>query len=389
VSVFERRFVDTAIWGWCIFAVILFGLMLWQPGRSLFQTYADASYQFWAGIVPPADFKTGYYYLPISQILYTPFALLGDRIGGVSLQIAGVGLTTLAAWELARLLVPDRTRFAFAIILLLIIAGVAGILRTAQLDSLMWPLTACAAAAIGRGKFWAAAGILSLAFAIKPTAIVALLLMGVTWPGVGLRLVPLVIAVIFLPVLATDWDFVRRLYVSLAERITGAVAEPRNWNDLGNLLAYVGLPVPFAIMMTVRAVAAVATLIPAWAARRRLPPPLAAFSVFALASLYLLLFNPRTEGGGYAGLSLVAAPLAARMFLLEGRAYSGALLAAVCLLMGLPGLTPGTMRLFEIWMKPSLGIAVTILVLIPRAFDARRWEPGRARISEETAPILR
>ena len=73
---------------------------------------------------------------------------------------------------------------------------------------------------------------------------------------------------------------------------------------------YIGVPVPFATMMTIRAIAALPTLGLAIAAKHRLPPAMAAFSAFALAALYLLLFSPRTEGGGYAGLSLVAAPLA-------------------------------------------------------------------------------
>jgi hypothetical protein len=212
--------------------------------------------------------------------------------------------------------------------------------------------------------------------------------MGAAWPAVGLRVAPLVLAVVLLPFLFADRAFVIQLYISLGERITGAVAEPRNWNDLGNLLNYIGMPVPFVIMMIMRAAAAVPTLGLAVVAKNRLPPPLSAFSAFALAALYLLLFNPRTEGGGYAGLSLVAAPLAARMLLVESRPLAAAMLMSVCVLMGLPGLTPLTMKLFGVWMKPSLGLAVTILVLIPRALDPRLWQPRPAATSEGPLPAL-
>jgi hypothetical protein len=362
--------------------------MLWHPDWTVMKPYVDGSNQFWAHIVPPKDYLTGYYYLPASQILYTPIALLGDRAGGVLLQVTGLALMTWAAWELTRLLVPERTRFAFSIVLLLIIAGVAGILRTIQLDSLLWPLTALAAAAIAQARYWRAAAILALALAIKPTAIVALLVMGATWPAVGLRLAPLVGGVVLLPFLFADRAFVIQLYVSLGERITGAVAEPRNWNDLGNLLNYIGMPVPFGIMMMVRAAAALPALGLVIAAKNKLPPPMAAFSAFALAALYLLLFNPRTEGGGYAGLSLVAAPLAARMLLVESRPFAAAMLISVCMLMGLPGLTPLTMQMFGVWMKPSLGLAVTILVLIPRALDPRLWQPRPAEVAQGPLPAL-
>jgi alpha-1,2-mannosyltransferase len=371
----ERRFFKFALSMWGAFSLIIVILTILRPNRSLVGAYADASEQFWAGVLPASEYLSGFYYLPASQILYTPIALADDRIGGAVLQLISVALMTWAVWELVRLLVPSRTKFAFAISLFLIISGVAGILRIAQLDALMWALLALAAGAIARDRVWLAAVVLALALAIKPTAIVGLLLMGVLWPRVGVRLVPLVAGVVFAPFLFAGWDYVVRLYLSLADRIAGAVQQPRNWHDIGNMLAHLGLPVPFAIMLAVRAAAAPATLGIAWLARSRLERPFAAFLAFSFAALYLLLFNPRTEGGGYAGLSLVAAPLATRMLLVEGRTYLGGLLAGVCLLMGMPGLTPGTMVIFGVWLKPMMGILVTAVVLIPRALDHRRWDP--------------
>jgi hypothetical protein len=104
-----------------------------------------------------------------------------------------------------------------------------------------------------------------------------------------------------------------------------------------------------------------------------LPLPQSAFTAFALSALYLLLFNPRVEGTGYVGLALVAAPLAARAILHEGQANVGALLIVICALLGVTGLTPGTLSLFGVWLKPFLASLVAMIVVIPRALDPRLW----------------
>jgi alpha-1,2-mannosyltransferase len=368
----ERRFFNSAIAAWIIFALILVTLLILRPHRSLLTLYATASQQFWAGVVPAKDYFTGFYYLPASQILYTPIAVAGKTASGVIAQFLSVALITSAAWELTRLLVPERTKFAFAIVLLLLMPGVAGILRIAQLDALMWALTALAASAIARERWLAAATMLALAFAIKPTGIVAALLMGAVWPRLGIRLMPLLLFVLVAPFLCAEWKYVMQLYGSLFERIGGAIQQRRNFMDMGSMVASFGWKVPFAVMLVVRTAMAFAILGIACVARQRLEPPIAAFHAFALAALYLLLFNPRTEGGGYAGLSLVAAPMAARMIVFEGRPYAAAWLAGVCLAMGIPSLNYSTQAFFGVWFKPTLAILVLVLILIPRAL-AVNW----------------
>jgi hypothetical protein len=375
----ERRFVWAAITAWVIFAVILAVLLTVLPKRSLVPLYASASQQFWNGIIPAREYLVGFYYLPVSQILYTPIALAGPRLGAVVAQIISMGLITWAAWELTGLLIPARRKLAFAMVLLLIIPGTAGILRIVQLDAAMWALTALAAGAIARERAGLAATLLTLAFAIKPTAVVAAMLMGAVWPRVGLRLLPLMLFALLLPFLCAHWNYVAQLYGSLFDRVGGAIQQRGHWMDLGNMLTRgLGLKVPFVVMLAIRAAAAPLALAITLVARRRLELPFAAFLAFAFSALYLLLFNPRTEGGGYAGLSLVAAPFAARMLLIEGRNSGAALMALVCAAMGVTSLTHFTMAFLGLWLKPTLGILVTLFVLIPRALDPRLFHPVRS-----------
>jgi alpha-1,2-mannosyltransferase len=376
-SVNERRFINSAITAWAIFALTLAILLILRPQRSLLPLYAEASQQFWAGVIPAKEYLAGFYYLPASQILYTPIAIAGLRVGGLAAQLISIVLMTWAAWEFTRLLVPERTRLAFAMVLLLLIPGVAGILRVVQLDAPMWALIALAASAIARERLGTAAMLLALAFAIKPTAIVAAMLMGATWPRLGIRLVPLMLCVLLLPFLCAEWKYISQLYASLLERIGGAIQQRRNWMDVGNLLtAGMGWRVPFVLMLGIRAAMAPATLGITWVARKRVERTFAAFLAFAFAALYLLLFNPRTEGGGYAGLSLVAAPIAARMLVIENKPYAAAMLACVCVAIGITSLTYSTMAFFGVWFKPTLGILVTFLVLIPRALYPQLFLPA-------------
>jgi hypothetical protein len=358
---------------WGAFIVIVVALALFEDGRSLIGFYADASLEFWQGVVDPDDYVHGFYYLPASQILFTPFALAGPQVGGALWRLLGFAIVTLAARRWAEVLVPKRTRLAWAGILVLIIPAGAGVFRNGQFDAPMWGLLLLAAASLARARLWEAAAALALAFALKPTAIVAVALMGAVWPMLGVRLAALLVVVLAGPFVFADPAFVAEQYRHMAGGIAGAVQTPGRFIDLAAVLEHYGIDVPFVVMMAVRTAAALATLALALAARTRLGPPQAAFMAFALAAFYLLLFNPRQEGVGYVGLALVCAPLAVRAWHAEREQGLGLALMAACVGMGATGLTPLTLRLLSPWAKPLLAIVVATTVVVPRALAARRW----------------
>ncbi len=365
----ERRFFNGAVFMWTIFTIVIVTLSIISPTRTLIPLYAAATNDFWAGI----NHRWDYYYLPASQIIFTPFAALGDQVGGVLWRLVAVGLLSMAAWQWTAILVVDRARSALGVFLLLLIPGAAGVLRNGQFDAHMWALIMIGAAAIARCRNWQAAIALAFALALKPQAIVAVLLIGTTWQHVGARLLPLVFLVLALPFLCADREFVLQLYADVIHGISIGVQQIGDWNDLGGMLQKFGLAVSDPVMTGIRVAAALAALAIALIARRMLPLPQSAFTAFALSALYLLLFNPRVEGSGYVGLALVAAPLAARAILHEGRASLGALLIVICALLGVTGLTPGTLSLLGVWLKPFLASLVAITVVIPRALDPQLW----------------
>jgi alpha-1,2-mannosyltransferase len=364
----------TGLATWGIFAIVIVTLsIIAGADRSLIPLYSAASFDFWAHQVPATDYLYGYYYLPTSQILFTPFAWLGLDAGGILWRLLAFGLFGLAAWEWAKILVPNRKCDACALMLVLLIPGAAGVLRIGQFDAPMWALIFLGFAAIAHERWLSAAVMLATAFAIKPTAIVPALLAGALWPSLGLRLLPLVLIVLGMPLLFADGEFVSRLYISLFDRISGATREAGWFNSLSDLLTYVGLAVPYVAMTWVRVIAAIGTLLLGWASIRRLPHAPAVFIVFALSAIYLLLFNPRTEGIGYVALSLVTAPLAARAMLLEGRAGTAATAVLVCISVGIPGLTYDTLHALDPWFRPALAILAFVLIVAPRSLERLRW----------------
>lgn len=376
----ERQFFNGAVLVWAFFTTVVAALSFISPTRTLVPLYAAATNDFWAGL----NHRWDYYYLPASQILFTPFAALGEQIGGVLWRSVAVGLLSIAAWQWTAILVSERARPALGVFLLLLIPGAAGVLRNGQFDAHMWALIMISAAAVARGRNWPAAIALALALALKPQAIVAVLLIGTTWPRVGARLLPLVLLVLALPFLCADREFVSQLYADFIHGISIGVREIGDWNDLNGMLQKFGLAVPYPIMTSIRVAAALAALAITLIARRRLPLPQSAFTAFALSALYLLLFNPRVEGSGYVGLALVAAPLAARAFLHEDRIGVGALLIAICALLGVTGLTPATLSFLGVWLKPLLASLVAIIVVVPRALNPQLW---RNVVTGDAPPI--
>lgn len=381
-SVNHNHWVRICLGSWVVYGLVLGALVLLQPySHSLTPFYAEAAFNFWSAHVEELNALHGFYYLPVARLLFTPFAFAGIAVGGLLWWMVGYGLITLSAWQWARLLVPGERSRAFAMILVVTLPASAAVLRNGQFDAPTWALMALGAAAVGGGQWWRAAAALGFALAIKPNAIVAIMLIGVIWLPVGLRLMPFIAVLLAIPYINPNWTYVNELYVSWIHQTVDALPQPGRWNNLANALAYFGIDIPYQTMTFVWLVAAVATLVFGLATARQLPRIHAAFVVLMLTAVYLLLFNPRTEGSSYVGLALVAAPIAARLAFIEGRSGWSAAVAALAILPGMVGVAPLTMRLFGIWLGPLLACIFLVAVITPRARPAAWAARDSARLA--------
>jgi len=263
-------------------------------------------------------------------------------------------------------------------ILPLLMPTASGVLANGQFEGPMLALLALAAADIADNRWRRAALIAGLAVGLKPIAVVFVLLAAAVWPAyrwVGLGAAAATLA---LPFVNPDWSFVVAVYHAAYIKLSAAGAPGIGaWNDVHMLLTVLGVRPPDWAMTMVRVAAAIATVGLAARATSRNEHVSAVLLVFALAQTYQLLFNPRTEGLSYVNLGFIGGTFAARALLLDARPKRAAAIAAMCLAMGMTGLTRGLLNATRGWFRATLCIVFVAGVLIPDV-----WRSGLPRSAE-------
>jgi hypothetical protein len=157
------------------------------------------------------------------------------------------------------------------------------------------------------------------------------------------------------PFFLQDPAYVIDQYAACLRRVAMAgVPATDTWSDLRGLLLRLGLEVSNIWLIPLRLLAAALTLSLAFAARRHGRVWSAVF-LLALASSYLMLFNPRTESNSYVMLVPVVAVFAA---LAASRHRTAALwsLVAFAVVLGCENYGRTIHRMTDLWLKPLLTI---------------------------------
>jgi alpha-1,2-mannosyltransferase len=207
-------------------------------------------------------------------------------------------------------------------------------LRNAQFDLPLAALIVLTAAEIAEARWTAAAAWLCLALALKPLAVVPLLLFGALYWKLIPRLAVGIVIVLALPFLHWSPAYVAHEYVRCFQALTWASAgEAPKFSDLGALLSKFGYDAPDRLKTVVRVVAALAYLGLGAMSVRNLSRSAAAWAIGALSADYLMLFNPRTETCSYVFLGPFIASLAVCFLAVPNRKWLGWVLAvgAICL----------------------------------------------------------
>jgi hypothetical protein len=295
-----------AAFGFCllIFAIIGGDVVLHPDKHNTTPTYRAASTAWWNGLDPYTEnAHAGFLYLPQAAFLFTPFNVLPYLAGELAWRAVCFGLFFYALVRLDALLLAGRgaapgRRLLF--LALLAVPSAFASLRNAQFDLPLAALIVLMAAEITAERWSTAALWICLALALKPLAVVPLLLFTALFPRLLGRVAVGLVVVIALPFLHWNPAFVAHEYVRCYETLRWAAGadEPR-YSDLGALLAHVGIYPPAWLKTAARIVAALGYFGLGALAVRRLPVALAAWTVGALAADYLMLFNPRTETCSY------------------------------------------------------------------------------------------
>jgi alpha-1,2-mannosyltransferase len=342
-------------------------------------TYRAASTNWWLGIDPYSrDPHAGFLYFPQAAFLFTPFNLLPFWASEFLWRAATFGLLAYALTRLNTFFLVTRIsvfgyldsyRSLLPLSLLAIPSAFAS-LRNAQFDLPLAAIIVLTAAEIAFRRWTAAACWLCLAVALKPLAVVPLLLFGALYWKLLPRIAVGLLIVMALPFLHWNPSFVAHEYRRCFDTLVWASAgdEPK-YSDLAALLSHFGYDAPQFLRTVVRIIFAVIYLGLGASAIRRLLRPEAAWIVGALSADYLMLFNPRTETCSYVFLGPFVASLALYYVSQAGRKWLGYSLGFAALGLACDAI-PVVHGLTDRWFKPLIAL-LFLPALIQFIFEKR------------------
>jgi len=203
------------------------------------------------------------------------------------------------------------------------------------------PMTAAmiaACSAMIRSRWRAASFWLFVALAIKPLAIVMVLLCGVLVREMRLMLVAAVAAVVLIPFAFLDGSYLVEQYQAMGLKLWHVATAPSlEWPylaDFSTMLRALGLQLSAGVALGVRLAAALGTLALAWRVKRDGGPRSFALAVLVLSGCYITLFGPRNEFLSFIVLTPLLAVLAGLMLIRDDADYCGWLLIAAALILG-------------------------------------------------------
>ncbi|HSQ78179.1 MAG TPA: glycosyltransferase 87 family protein, partial [Nitrospirota bacterium] len=236
---------------------------------------------------------------------------------------------------------------------------------------------------VARSRWWRATLWLSLGVAVKPLAIVLVLLIMVIYRPMTWRMLLGTAAIALMPFVAQHPAYVLQQYAAFLHSTTKAVhvgVVVQGWSSPFSALRLVGVDLPEHVQTALRLVAALATLVLCVLARRRHDAVHSAIFVFSLAVAYLMLFSPRTENNTYAMLGPAIAVFLAEAFFVEKRSPGeGILLGSIAV--ALLGsrllerlLTPhaGTS-----WVSPLMAVCFAGYLLVRLFADPEKPSAGK------------
>jgi hypothetical protein len=360
-------------WAWLVWVlvfaaicsdVVLPPLQQHALKHTTMPTYREASTHWWQGVDPyTLDSHGGFLYFPQAAFLFTPFNIVPFMAGEILWRATTFGLFAYALVRLNQFFLSSRrsSHQTFLFLSLLAIPSAFASLRNAQFDLPLAALIVLVAAEVAAEKWTAAAAWICLAMALKPLAVVPLLLFTALYWRLIPRVAVGILIVIALPFLHWSPAFVAHEYMRCFETLVWAAKgdEPK-FSDLAALLSKIGIYPPEGLKTAMRVLFALVYLGLGALAVRRLNRSAAAWTVGALSADYLMLFNPRTETCSYvflgpfvASLALFYTPVASRKWL--GYALGFAAIGLAC--DAFPRIGSFSIHdLTDRWLKPFIAL---------------------------------
>lgn len=305
---------------WALFLLIICIIVaLPNNKRTVTLNYRNASIQWLAGMAIYTEGIHGFLYLPSAAVLYLPFAWLPFNVSEVLWRIVTIGSLASGVWRLSRLVGREGGVELFSLMTLLSIPPAMDGARNGQMNLPLAALMIHAVVELSDRRWWWATLWLSLGLALKPLMIVLILLTAAIYRPMISRLAIGATAVLLLPFVAQHPSYALEQYQLCLRKlsVSSRPGEVARFNDLFGLIQSLGIDAPFPAQAVIRALAAGLTLGLTWLGIRAWGDVRGAVLLLAMASCYLMLFNPRTELNSYAILGPSVAVFAAWAFLVD------------------------------------------------------------------------
>ena len=322
----------------------------------------------------------GFHYFPQFIFMFLPFHVLPAPWGDVAWCLLSSGLLAWGLWRLLSLVDSQRTSQLFFFGTLIVLVPSFDALRNGQANVIFAAFTIHAAYSLAQTQWTAATTWLLLALVAKPIGLVMILLAVLVHRDLIWRVaIGLVLFLVF-PFVFGRAGYVWSQYVASIRHLRElSVITENRFADLNGLLRKLGLGLTGSVSQAVRVAAGLMTAVAWRLGARRLGQPERACFLLALATTYLMLFNPMTEENSYVIVLPVMTYYALRLLLVEGRPFLG----WVLILGGLSiGILPEPLRKvipdFGLWWRPII-MLIFSGILMGRVFSR---ESGFVRVGE-------
>jgi len=344
--------------------------------RTVTHLYHEASANWWSS-KDLYQGPTGMNYLPHFAVLFTPFHLLPVPIGDILWRLIAASLLAGGIFRLVRQQfgtgVDGMRTFALASLVTLPLALPA--LRNGQANAMFAGLTLQAAAALASQQWWRGQLWIILALAVKPLGIVLALLAPAVYAPLRWRTAVGLASLAVFPFLFGNWNYIVGQHRGLVTNLQSCAAMTEHrFADISGIIRTFGGELAPRVSKLVRVLAGGVTLGLWWFGAKRLAEPRRSLWLLALATSYLMLFNPMNEANSY----VIAAPAfglwAAYDIGVESSRRRGLVISVIALSMGcLPNLVrPLFGNHFALIWHPIM----TLLFVILLATEIWRCKPS-------------
>ncbi|MDP0589978.1 MAG: glycosyltransferase family 87 protein [Candidatus Endonucleobacter bathymodioli] len=252
----------------------------------------------------------GFLYLPQFAFLYSVYSPLPLWASEALWRITQLLVMLYGLVAFARLMKrPGENSFVPLLTVAVICISTASF-RNGQANIMMLGLLLLSTVALVHKQWNRGALFMTLGLIVKPTFIVYYLLAGVLNRPLYWRLPVGLLVALLIPMLFQGSTYVleqhQNFIVMLEEAVCyGESGEKLTWAHFFAIFPQVaGFSVAPVVQQLTRLVMALLTLVVAWYTSRKYPRDMAGYYIYALATCYLMLFNPRNETNDYALLSV-------------------------------------------------------------------------------------